>query len=316
MLTEIKEKRHAAKAFALLLALLLAFGAVAGCHKKGDEVNKPPYLEIEYSNLTDDESIKKTEELLKNAGVSDECRDVFFQHVKQFNKCVDAESLTKGFEKADVSSVKYDSYAMQDEWDAKNPDFIGYNCRITAFSLFKDFLSVKSDAEVNEEYILMDMSALDEDSSAMRNDEELEAFGALFSGIPTENTQDISVHAEKIRTYWADKGISFSDDKKIRLISVFFHDQISEDENYLFIGHTGILLPDESSGKLYFIEKVAFQEPYRVLKFDNRTALSDYLMIKYDVEWGQSTAKPFIFENDKLMDGYRSNPVASEPSEN
>jgi len=28
-------------------------------------------------------------------------------------------------------------------------------------------------------------------------------------------------------------------------------------------------------------------------------------MNKYDISWGQETAKPFIMENDQLLDGYR-----------
>ena len=51
-----------------------------------------------------------------------------------------------------------------------------------------------------------------------------------------------------------------------------------------------------------------FQEPYRMLCFADRTALSDYLMGKYDTSWGQDTASPFIMENDELMDGWRPNP--------
>ena len=31
-----------------------------------------------------------------------------------------------------------------------------------------------------------------------------------------------------------------------------------------------------TSDAVYFVEKVAFQEPYRLLKFKNRTELSDY----------------------------------------
>jgi membrane associated protein len=58
-------------------------------------------------------------------------------------------------------------------------------------------------------------------------------------------------------------------------------------------------------GTLYFIKKVAFQEPYRPLRFTDRTALSDYLMGKYDISWRQDTARPFIMENDTLMEGWR-----------
>ena len=53
------------------------------------------------------------------------------------------------------------------------------------------------------------------------------------------------------------------------------------------------------------VHQVAFQEPYRLLKFKNRTELSDYLMLKYDNSWGQDTAHTFIMENSDLMDGWR-----------
>ena len=68
------------------------------------------------------------------------------------------------------------------------------------------------------------------------------------------------------------------------------------------------------NGELYFIEKVAFQEPYRLVKLKNRTELSDYLMEKYDVAWEQDTTRPFIMENDNLLEGYRQNPLA-QPTE-
>lgn len=50
-------------------------------------------------------------------------------------------------------------------------------------------------------------------------------------------------------------------------------------------------------------KKVAFQEPYRLTKFESRAALKSYLMAKYDTGWGQDTTPPFLMENDVLMDG-------------
>ena len=85
------------------------------------------------------------------------------------------------------------------------------------------------------------------------------------------------------------------------MLALFFHDKPTEEESLLFVGHAGVLLTAED-GPLYFVEKVAFQEPYRMLRFADRTVLSDYLMRKYDTSWGQDTASPFIMENDKLMD--------------
>ena len=73
----------------------------------------------------------------------------------------------------------------------------------------------------------------------------------------------------------------------------------------------GVLIPTED-GKLLFLEKLSFQAPYQAVKFDNRIDLNDYLMNKYDISWGQPTAKPFIMENDQLLDGYRENPNNQE----
>jgi len=101
--------------------------------------------------------------------------------------------------------------------------------------------------------------------------------------------------------------LSISSSFKISLISVFFHSMMSADENILFIGHVGVLVPT-SDGKLMFIEKLAFQEPFQAIKFDNRSQLNDYLMNKYDVEFDQPNARPFIMENDELLKGYRLNP--------
>ena len=54
---------------------------------------------------------------------------------------------------------------------------------------------------------------------------------------------------------------------------------------------------------------VSFRDSERIrlilLRFTDRTALSNYLMGKYDISWGQDTARPFIMENDTLMEGWR-----------
>ena len=83
-----------------------------------------------------------------------------------------------------------------------------------------------------------------------------------------------------------------------------------EEAELLYTKYDPYTMQDEwtaEDGTLCFVEKVAFQEPYRLLRFADRTALSDYLMGKYDTSWGQDTASPFIMENDELMDGWRPN---------
>ena len=57
----------------------------------------------------------------------------------------------------------------------------------------------------------------------------------------------------------------------------------------------------EQEAKLYFVEKLAFQEPYQLTVFSDLAQLNDYLMTKYDVAFDQHAAAPFVMENDKLM---------------
>ena len=263
---------------------------------------------IEYTNLNDSGSRELLQELLSDAGVSDGRIQGFFRRVDHFNDSVKQEWLTDGFEEAGMLYTKYDPYTMQDEWTAKNGTFPGYNCRITAMNLFGDFLSVSADSQINagEDVLFVDEETLKTDPDALGGS-SLADFRALYSSMKAEDTTEIKRHVQTVQEEWASRGVSFRENERIHLITVFFHDKPTEEESLLFVGHIGVLLTAED-GALYFVEKVAFQEPYRMLRFADRTELSDYLMGKYDVSWGQDTARPFIMENGELMEGWRANP--------
>lgn len=289
----------------LVLCIVLIAAILAGC---GAAEQRPALDRIEYTNLNDSGSRELLKELLSEIGVSDERVQGFFRRVDHFHDSVKQEWLTDGFEKAELLYTKYDTYAMQDEWTAKNGTFPGYNCRITAMNLFGDFLSVSADSQINagEDVLFVDEEALKTDPDALGGS-SLADFRALYSSMKAEDTTEIKRHVQTVQEEWASRGVTFRENERIRLITVFFHDKPTEEESLLFVGHVGVLLTAKD-GTLYFVEKVAFQEPYRMLRFVDRTALSDYLMGKYDTSWGQDTASPFIMENDKLMDGWRPNP--------
>ena len=296
-------KTRSMKKTAGLIALCMIL-VLTGC-KITNDTDEQPYIEqINYSNLIDTSVQKQLAEIMNSADISPVRQQVFFDHVNQFNNTVSSEGMAAGFEVKQVTEEKYDPYAMQEEWDAAYPDFMGYNCRITAFGLFGDHITIAADAETREDIILMDMASLEEDSSAMQNDKDMDRFRVLYSTVPTDDTKDVSVHVENLRSDWKNRGIVFDNNPDVSLISVVFHDAW-DGENQLFIGHTGVLF-QVSETELYFVEKIAFQEPYQLTIFNNRTELNDYLMAKYDNGTGQPTAAPFIMENDELMEGYRS----------
>ena len=278
-------------------------------NKKPEKNLKIEYLKtITYSNLADKKVQDEVQDTLKNAGINSENISSFFQSVNYYNNATENKDLIKsGFINSQNINPIYDEIEIQKIWNKKNKDFLGFNCRITAFTLMKDFITVENPITKSGEMLFMDMESLQNVPFKLFSQTEKNKFITLFSEIPTKSTKDIKFHVENVKKYWKEKGVKFNNKNKISLISVFFHFNDEPEENILFIGHVGVLIP-EKDGKLMFIEKLAFQQPYQVLKFNNRTELNDYLMNKYDTAWGQSTAKPFIMENDELLKEYRENP--------
>lgn len=297
------------QAAALALCALMIFATVTSCGKQEKTATEQPALEaVEYSNLTDEDSRKQLSELLTDSGIEESRIAALLNRVEQFNASVKSEWLTDGFESAAPTDTKYDPYDMQDEWAAANGSFPGYNCRITAFGLFSEFITAGADQpEVQgEDSLFTDLETVDADPDALCGD-SISKFCALFAPVNAADSTEVEAQVKVLQEDWAARGIAFAD-SRASMISVVFHDKFSDEDNTLFIGHVGVLLPAED-GTIYFIEKVAFQEPYRLVKLQNRTELSDYLMEKYDTSWGQDTTHPFIMENDTLMDGYRPNPL-------
>ena len=276
---------------------------------KNNVITGNDYLKnITYSNLADEKTQNEVQEILKNSGISSQNINLFFQSVNYYNKKTENTDLIKSnFVNSQNINPTYDEAKIQKLWDKNSSNFVGFNCRITAFTLMKDFITTKNSLAKSGEMLFMDMESLKNVPFKLFSETEKDKFVNLFSEIPTKMTKDVRVHIENVKNAWKDRGIKFDKNSKISMISVFFHFNDDPEENILFIGHVGILVP-EKNGKLLFIEKLAFQQPYQVLKFNNRTELNDYLMNKYDTAWGQPVAKPFIMENDELLKEYRTNP--------
>lgn len=251
------------------------------------------------SNLAEESVRTELDFLMENCGISQSRRQVFWEHVTQFNQCHGITGLQGAYAPLDPSQPGYDPYDLQDAWSAAHPEFIGYNCRITAFSLYGDFLTVGNTENPNATALFLDAQALEEDPSALMEEDDLARFLAFFSVVEGENTNDSARQAQLVQAEWARRGIQFRQDAPVSLICLFVHNQYSPEENELLLGHTGVLL--DSGEELYFVEKLAFQAPYQVTKFQDRAALAAYLMDMYDTEWDQPTAKPFILENGQPL---------------
>lgn len=301
----------------LLLITILSLGAIS-CEQKKATTEKTS-IPLTYSNLVDTATQEEVQKALTAAGIAEQNVASFLESVALFNQTVGDKAglVPKGFVTIDSLLPKYDEVAIQNIWTAKHPMFQGYNCRLTSFTLLRDLITFPADKKFankeEDEVLFIDRESLHNTPKKFFTPEEENNFFTLFTEVPTTNTKDINTHLQAMQQAWKERGINFrykNDPTKASLISAVFHSQITPEENTLFVGHVGVLVPFE--GKLLFIEKLAFQEPYQAIKFANRTQLSDYLMNRYDVEWEQPNAIPFIMENDALMEGYRPNPYKKE----
>ncbi len=109
----------------------------------------------------------------------------------------------------------------------KNGSFPGYNCRITAFSLFGDFVTVGANQPntQGEDALFLDLETLSADSSVLCGDSTAK-FCALFAPVNAANSTDVTEQVKALQAGWRERGISFTDDKA-RLISVVLHDKFS-----------------------------------------------------------------------------------------
>lgn len=289
----------------LILAMLL----IAGCTKQ-ENGNAGFTDSLTYSNLSDKASQDEVREALIQANIPEKSIEEFFAHVEEFNQMVEYKTLTKdGFETIEGLSPEYDLESMAILAEEKSPDFIGYNCRLTSLGLMKEFVEMGNPIVEVETSLPFDRMALSS-KPELFTEEEQKIFMSLFSDIPAERTNDMNVHLNTVKKSWETKGLHFKNEDKATLISVIFHFDDGVEQPTVFIGHMGVLL-HTADGKLMFLEKLSFQEPYQAIKFENKIQLNDYLMNKYDTDQREEAVHPFILENGELMEGYRLNPKNS-----
>ena len=69
----------------------------------------------------------------------------------------------------DDLQVPYNLYDLSDKWDESNPDFVDQNCRITAFRLFKNFITSESNLsydKINQNNLEFDLVTLKDNPNA------------------------------------------------------------------------------------------------------------------------------------------------------
>ena len=249
----------------LILCFIGAVLLMTGC---GGEASLPVY-----SNLSEEQVREQFETELIQAGAAETDAQKSMAIVKEYNDSIQNTSLVEeGYASFDMTMPEYDIDAIQDLWMKKNPDFIGYNCRITAFGLMKDLIMVQDMGGRNTEYLFLDEAALD--AGELFTAEEREKFETVFSEIKTDASTDTKKQIGVQREYWEKAGVTFDEESKLSLITVYLHSHIDENENSLIAGHAGVLL--DTGNEILFFEKISFELPYQLIRFEDRHSPEHY----------------------------------------
>ncbi len=246
-----------------------------------------------YSNLTDEKIQNLVRNILAKYDLKESNIENYFYYVDYFNDTIEKEWLTKnGFKEITNFSRDWWYPYYLDKIQKKNLDFMGTNCRITSFTLFKDFLNIDNLTDKVSQDLIFDESSIKNFPVKIFSDEEKQKFLTFFGGIPTPLVKDKKVHIENIKKYFKEHNIKFNTKPGFSIISMFNHNEF---DNVLFIGHIWILL--EADEKYLFLEKLSFDLPYQAVIFDKKSQVYDYFMKKYGDMITPETADPFLFEN-------------------
>lgn len=259
------------KFVSIILVFVLMF--LVSC-KKADLPDSRSEDAAEYSNLVDSGVQSELKETLLSCGVPQNAVDIFLKDVNEYHETVENTTLVQsGYKVFDLSPVTYDEDKLSELWNKKFPVFMGYNCKLTAFFLYKSFVrsnSVVSESE-NEMSMLFTLSPEKAQTHFSKADSDL--FGTLYRTPKIKESMSQQECVEIIKNAWNEYGVTFDESDEIKLITVYTEDDYPE--YHLEPVHAGLLFNGDE--RIFFLEKLSFVKPYQYSVFENEKDLYTYL---------------------------------------
>ena len=185
------------KALRFAAAALMGLSLMAcGGAKQSASVSEP--VEINLSEKSGQEEVSAA---LAKAGIPESDIQEFQREVERFQTAV-GDATTED--------------DMADRWEKAYPDFVGTNCRITAFMLGNSLVKVdggSGDGLSEKENLAFDMEALQKAPETLWDSSQNDAFARLFAEVPAADTKDVAEQVKQVQKAWKERGISFAEGK-------------------------------------------------------------------------------------------------------
>ena len=264
------------------------------------KLEKHSYKSLNYTNLIDKKTQDDVKKVLAKNNIKSEYVNQYFDLVDDYNKQYKVNlTNTSGFSTTDKSQVPYNGDAFQEKWLNSNK-YSDVNCRISAFTLFRDFVDSKGKFTGDISELGQDLDALSENKLAKDTkivDTKVETFKSLFANIKVGKFGSDEEMAKLISKELNKRGIKFTDNKDVTLISGFMR---NEDLKDVYVGHTGVAVKNGS--EILFIEKYTPGMPFQATKFKNKEELRSYMFDRLTTSpGGAKMPRPIVMENDHLM---------------
>ena len=146
-------------------------------------------------------------------------------------------------------------------------------------------------------YLMFDTDEIENNEAYRVLLDKEKLFTTMFGEVPYSKDG----FADALPENWRKHGIVFNNDK-CSIISIVFK---SLEKEEAFVGHTGILIDtrdiEGAEANYLFIEKLAFGEPFKVTKLNDKEELIPLFSQRADYTVEKDEPAPMVYENDKIL---------------
>lgn len=281
----------------LFLVVLITSIFLCGCNNNKYDFSSTCAVETPaYSNLANTTDREWFSKQLEQAGVDDTDINSIMESIADYYDDIKFTSISvDSFQNFDLKLKEYDVETINTLAD-QIENFKSYNCKITAFRLIKNYITIDKMSDTISPDLEGDIDTIL--TSYLFDEKEVLMYKSLFGAVNTVDSVNINDHMNVLKKHWEDLGTSFDNNSALSLITVHCHVNLGGDDNRLIVGHAGVVL--DFGNEILFFEKLSPTMPYQLIWLNNRSELVKYLRNCY-VSTSQGCAQPFILENGNLL---------------